>query len=175
MAESIGQDVHWPWLSGLRLSGEVAGQYQMESSGTEQELKDSTRAAKLELDGLAPITIFVGANNSGKSRLMRELFKTQEPFRIKLMSRDFQGVEGRIGEKIADWCSTIKNSAPSGRSSRSLWIPDDARVNSFNSTLKQLNEKIYEARNSSKEALGNKAVKRSLHSDLFQMDVLGAD
>ena len=26
-----------------------------------------------------------------------------------------------------------------------------------------------------KEALGNKAVKRSLHSDLFQMDVLGAD
>jgi hypothetical protein len=29
--------------------------------------------------------------------------------------------------------------------------------------------------NSSKEALGNKAVKRSLHSDLFQMDVLGAD
>ena len=27
----------------------------------------------------------------------------------------------------------------------------------------------------SKEALGNKAVKRSLHSDLFQMDVLGAD
>ena len=26
-----------------------------------------------------------------------------------------------------------------------------------------------------KEALGNKAVKRSLHSDVFQMDVLGAD
>jgi len=26
-----------------------------------------------------------------------------------------------------------------------------------------------------REALGNKAVKRSLHSDLFQMDVLGAD
>jgi hypothetical protein len=26
-----------------------------------------------------------------------------------------------------------------------------------------------------KEALGNKAVKRSLHADLFQMDVLGAD
>jgi hypothetical protein len=28
---------------------------------------------------------------------------------------------------------------------------------------------------SAREALGNKAVKRSLHSDLFQMDVLGAD
>ena len=27
----------------------------------------------------------------------------------------------------------------------------------------------------SREALGNKAVKRSLHADLFQMDVLGAD
>jgi uncharacterized protein with HEPN domain len=26
-----------------------------------------------------------------------------------------------------------------------------------------------------REALGNKAVKRSLHADLFQMDVLGAD
>ena len=26
-----------------------------------------------------------------------------------------------------------------------------------------------------KEALGKKAVKRSLHSDLFQMDFLGAD
>ena len=26
-----------------------------------------------------------------------------------------------------------------------------------------------------KEALGNKALKRSLRSDLFQMDVLGAD
>jgi|688.fasta_scaffold153675_7 hypothetical protein len=29
--------------------------------------------------------------------------------------------------------------------------------------------------NKAKEALGNKAVKRSLHSDLFQVDVLGAD
>jgi hypothetical protein len=29
--------------------------------------------------------------------------------------------------------------------------------------------------NGLKEALGNKAVKRSLHPDLFQMDVLGAD
>ena len=152
MAESNGQDVQVPWFSGLCLEGEVAGQYEIERPGSEQEGQDATKAGLLELDGLAPITIFVGANNSGKSRLMRELFKTQELCRIKLMSRDFQGVEVRIGEKIADWCSTIKNSAPSGRSSRSLWIPDDARVNSFNSTLKQLNEKIYEARNSSKTA-----------------------
>jgi hypothetical protein len=152
VAESNGQDVQVPWFSGLCLEGEVAGQYELERSGSQLELEEAAKPGLLELDGLAPITIFVGANNSGKSRLMRELFKTQEPFRIKLMSRDFQGVEVRIGEKIADWCSTIENSAPSGRSSRSLWIPDDARVNWFNSTLKQLNEKIYEARNSSKTA-----------------------
>jgi hypothetical protein len=100
----------------------------------------------LALDGLGPITIFVGANNSGKSRLMRELFKTQEPLAIQLMFRDFQGLEVRIGEKISDWCSIINNSAPTGKSFRSLWIPDDARLNFFNSTLKQLNEKIDEAR-----------------------------
>jgi hypothetical protein len=118
VAESNGQDVQVPWFSGLCLEGEVAGQYEIERPGSEQEGQDATKAGLLELDGLAPITIFVGANNSGKSRLMRELFKTQELCRIKLMSRDFQGVEVRIGEKIADWCSTIKNSAPSGRSSR---------------------------------------------------------
>jgi hypothetical protein len=100
----------------------------------------------LALDGLGPITIFVGANNSGKSRLMRELFKTQEPLAIQLMFRDFQGLEVRIGEKISDWCSIVNNSAPTGKSFRSLWIPDDARLNFFNSTLKQLNEKIDEAR-----------------------------
>jgi hypothetical protein len=100
----------------------------------------------LALDGLGPITIFVGANNSGKSRLMRELFKTQEPLAIQLMFRDFQGLEVRIGEKISDWCSIVNNSAPTGKPFRSLWIPDDARLNSFNSTLKQLNEKIDEAR-----------------------------
>ena len=102
MAESIGQDVHWPWLRGLRLSGEVAGQYQMESSGTEQELKDSTRAAKLELDGLAPITIFVGANNSGKSRLMRELFgKSLSGY--KLNCRNSEGTEVDIGRMLPAW------------------------------------------------------------------------
>ena len=102
MAESIGQDVHWPWLSGLRLSGEVAGQYQMESSDTEQELKDSTGAAMLELDGLAPITIFVGANNSGKSRLMRELFG-KSLSRFKLKCRNSEGTEVDIGRMLPAW------------------------------------------------------------------------
>ena len=71
MAESNGQDVHVPWFSGLCLEGEVAGQYEIELSGSQQEVQDATKAGLLELDGLAPITIFVGANNSGKSRLMR--------------------------------------------------------------------------------------------------------
>jgi hypothetical protein len=102
VAESIGQDVHWPWFSGLRLSGEVAGQYQMESSDTEQELKDSTRAAMLELDGLAPITIFVGANNSGKSRLMRELF-CKSLSRFKLKCRNSEGTEVDIGRMLPAW------------------------------------------------------------------------
>jgi hypothetical protein len=34
---------------------------------------------------------------------------------------------------------------------------------------------LVEKAKQAKEALGNKAVKRSLHSDLFQMDFLGAD
>jgi hypothetical protein len=46
----------------------------MECSCSQQEDQEPTKAGVLELDGLAPITIFVGANNSGKSRLMRELF-----------------------------------------------------------------------------------------------------
>ena len=71
MAESNGQDVHVPWFSGLCLEGEVAGQYEIERPGSQQEVQDTTKDGVLELEGLAPITIFVGANNSGKSRLMR--------------------------------------------------------------------------------------------------------
>ena len=74
MAESNGEDVQVPWFSGLCLEGEVAGQYEIERPGSQQEGQDTVKAGPLELDGLAPITIFVGANNSGKSRLMRELF-----------------------------------------------------------------------------------------------------
>jgi len=76
--ESNGQDLQVPWFSGLCLEGEVAGQYEIEHSGSQQEHQDPTKAGQLELDGLAPITIFVGANNSGKSRLMRELFGNSE-------------------------------------------------------------------------------------------------
>jgi len=133
----------------------VAGQYEIERTGSQREGQDATKADRLELDGLSPITIFVGANNSGKSRLLRELFKTQEPLRIKLMSRDIECHEVRIGEKIPDWRDTIENRAPSSRSSRNIWIADDVRVD-FNSTLKQLNEKIEEARFPSESARSRK-------------------
>jgi hypothetical protein len=143
--ESNGQDVRVPWFSGLCLEGEVAGQYEIEHGASSQEPEATGGAGVLALDGLAPITIFVGANNSGKSRMMRQFFKTQEPLTIKLSSRDIEGHEVCISEKIPDWRDTIESRAPSGRSSRNIWIPDDVRVD-FNSTLKQLNDKIKEAR-----------------------------
>lgn len=152
MAESNGQDVHVPWFSGLRLEGEGAGQYEMERSGSQQEEQDATNAGLLELDGLAPITIFVGANNSGKSRLMRELFKTQERLRIKMMSRDINGLEVRLGEKIPEWSSTLNKSTPSGSFSGDPWIADNVR-DDFSSLLKLLNGKIYEATYSYRNAL----------------------
>ena len=107
MVESNGHDVHVPWFSGLCLEGEVAGQYEMEHAASPQEDQDATKAGLLELDGLAPITIFVGANNSGKSRLMRELFKTEKPVRLKLKSRDVEGAEVDIGSEIPRWINII--------------------------------------------------------------------
>ena len=108
MAESIGQDVHVPWFSGLCLEGEVAGQYVIERSGSQQEGQDTTKAGVLELDGLAPITIFVGANNSGKSRLMREIFKTSRTtIRLKLKSRDSEGIEVDIRSEISNLIKTM--------------------------------------------------------------------
>jgi len=54
--------MHRPWFSGLCLDGEVARLYEMESSGSQQELEGKEEQGVLELDGLSPITIFVGAN-----------------------------------------------------------------------------------------------------------------
>ncbi|MFM7394357.1 MAG: AAA family ATPase [Cyanobium sp.] len=107
MAESNRQDVHVPWFSGLCLQGEVAGQYEIERSGSQQELEEAANPRLLELDGLAPITIFVGANNSGKSRIMRELFKTPRTIRLKLKSRDSEGVEVDIRSEISNLIKTM--------------------------------------------------------------------
>jgi hypothetical protein len=72
----------------------------MDRAASPQEHEGKGGPGALALDGLGPITIFVGANNSGKSRMMRELFKTQQPLRIKLMSRDAEGAEVDVGKKI---------------------------------------------------------------------------
>ena len=108
MAESNGQDVQVPWFSGLCLEGEVAGQYEMDLASSPQEPKGTGVAGVLALDGLAPITIFVGANNSGKSRLMRELFQTHELSRIKLKRRVGEGKEvDEFGTKFPSLLDTI--------------------------------------------------------------------
>lgn len=78
MADS---DSRIPWFSGLCLKGEVAAQYRIE--GHQGQEVDPV-PAHLELDNLAPITIFVGANNSGKSRLLRDIFSQLEPVFLKL-------------------------------------------------------------------------------------------
>ena len=148
MVENNGQDVRVPWFSGLCLEGEVAGQYEMERSGSQQEGQDTTNADVLELDGLAPITIFVGANNSGKSRLMRELFKTEQPSRFKLKSRDVEGAEVDVGIKLPNWIETIVG----GRWGQGVnacvngWIVDDERK-SINPYLAQLGHEITKYKN----------------------------
>ncbi|WP_411874285.1 AAA family ATPase [Vulcanococcus limneticus] len=79
----------------------------MDLASSPQEPEDKGVAGVLALDGLAPITIFVGANNSGKSRLMRELFQIQGLSRIKLKSRDGQGKEvDEFGRKFPSLVNT---------------------------------------------------------------------
>ena len=151
MAEINGQDVHVPWFSGLCLEGEVAEQYEIERSGSQQEDQDTTKAGLLELDGLAPITIFVGANNSGKSRLMRELFKTEQLPRFKQKSRDVEGAEVDISSKLLNWIETfVEGRWPQGeKACVNGWIVDTERK-SINSYLEQLGHEITEARNGSR-------------------------
>jgi AAA15 family ATPase/GTPase len=125
VVESNGEDVHVPWFSGICLEGEVAGQYEIEGAAGQQEPEDTGVPGQLALDGLGPITIFVGANNSGKSRLMRELFKAQQPLSIKLKTRDNEGTEVDIGEEIPEWITTIR-----GNSYKNIinnWIGEEDR------------------------------------------------
>ena len=116
-----------PWFSGLCLEGEVARQYEMDRSGSQQEVQETTKAGVLELDGLAPITIFVGANNSGKSRLMRELFKTEKPVRFKLKSRDVEGAEVNIGREIPQWINKISSRMVHHAGVSNGWIIENER------------------------------------------------
>ncbi len=79
------------WFSGLCLEGEVTSQYRIEGPAAEE---DDSAPAYLELDNLAPITIFVGANNCGKSRLLRELFANLEPVYLRIGSDQKQWRSG---------------------------------------------------------------------------------
>jgi predicted ATPase len=139
VVESNGQDVQVPWFSGLCLEGEVAGQYEMDLSGSQLELESSTASGLLELDGLGPITIFVGANNSGKSRLMRELFRTQQPNKLKLKSRHNGRSDVDIGSKIPNWINMIGGHVDN--SSTNGWIIETER-STINANLNAIDSQI---------------------------------
>jgi predicted ATPase len=62
----------------------------------------------LALDGLAPITIFVGANNSGKSRLMRELFGNSEAAKCLRMGPDSEELKLDIEELLKGTSKIVK-------------------------------------------------------------------
>jgi hypothetical protein len=71
-----------PWFAGMRLTGELASQYHIEGISPHQsDCVGEAAQSVLSFENLAPINIFVGANNSGKSRLMRELFWHPESIR----------------------------------------------------------------------------------------------
>jgi AAA domain, putative AbiEii toxin, Type IV TA system len=148
---SNGQDVQVPWFSGLCLEGKVAGQYEMERSDSQQEVQDTTKASLLELDGLAPITIFVGANNSGKSRLLRELFRTQKPVRLKLKSRDSKGAEVCIGSESPHWINKISRRGHQAGVMNG-WIDENKR-SELGAYLGQLNEEIARSNSQERESL----------------------
>jgi hypothetical protein len=59
------------WISGLCLEGNLTDQYMIEN-------REGIGSGFL-LENLAPVTIFVGANNAGKSRLLREIFRLRSP------------------------------------------------------------------------------------------------
>ncbi len=79
-----------PWFSGLCPQGELAGQDLLESEAGHPAVaghgqnQPAGHQAELGVDGLAPITIFAGANNSEKSRLMRAVFCTEHFHRFIL-------------------------------------------------------------------------------------------
>lgn len=114
MDESNGQDVYVPWFSGLCLEGEVAGQYEIECPGGQQEHQEPTKAGVLELDGLAPITIFVGANNSGKSRLLRDLFGNSEAAKCLKVGPDSDEMKSDL-RKLLELIQRLEDFQPGGK------------------------------------------------------------
>lgn len=142
-----------PWFSGLCLEGEVAGQYEMDLASSPQEPEGTGVAGVLALDGLAPITIFVGANNSGKSRLMRELFKTQQPLKIKLKTSVSVGTEVDIGKELAGWINDIRGHGDNALAKG--WIVEAER-DSYNAYLSLLDGRISDAQRKGLSSLSEK-------------------
>ncbi len=155
-----------PWFSGLCLEGEVAGQYEIEGVDNQQEPTGTGTASQLELDGLAPITIFVGANNSGKSRLMRELFQTQQPTKIKLKSR-YRDAEGKseeedIGPKLQNWIDIITKHQHN-KGIENDWILESERGR-IEDIIKTLDDKIAAAVGNRNRTTQLQTVKKNLSS-----------
>lgn len=147
-----------PWFSGFCLEGEVAGQYEMERSDIQQEPEDTTESGLLALDGLAPITIFVGANNSGKSRLLRELFRLERAARTKLGHGEFEGAFAEnsrdihdIGDSVVSWMEKIQPPID-GRLFRDGWILEGGR-NQAEAQLKSIDQYISSASRSGQPIL----------------------
>lgn len=115
-------DSQIPWFSGLCLEGEVAAQYRVEGRD------DDT--GNLELDNLAPITIFVGANNSGKSRLLREIFSREGFGRLRLHALDASDGHVDLVAKLSEWCEQLSNQGM-GVSRDWLSAQDLQRVNAL--------------------------------------------
>ena len=132
MAENNGQDVQVPWFSGLCLEGEVAGQYEMDLASSPQEPEGTGVAGVLALDGLSPITIFVGANNSGKSRLMREIFANSEATKCLRMRSDSDQLNSEIDVflSLLSWPQSF-NPDPSQSSLHKIKVATDVFKESY--------------------------------------------
>ena len=120
-----------PFFSGLCLEGEVAGQYELEAIdglGDEPVNRGPATAGstpELWLEGLGPITIFVGANNSGKSRLMRELFSREKYSKCKLHLSSHKEENCDLPALLASWGRTLAD-APIDELSFIDWIAESS-------------------------------------------------
>lgn len=110
-----------PWISGLVLQGDLAEQYKLESDKEKPEAWASGNLRELVLDGLAPITIFVGANNSGKSRLMRELCCQTQFSWFKLSATTHEGIQG-LSEPILRMVQTASRGGNHSKIKNHEWM-----------------------------------------------------
>lgn len=126
-AAMVRSEDYRAWFSGVCLEGEAASNYTLDGCENNQD--------SLALRGLAPVTIFVGANNSGKSRLLRELFSMSDAAEISLESESGIDYDAQIKKILPgidnrdDWdlASFFENDAVAEYRSRSRkpWLHKD--------------------------------------------------